>query len=288
MRYDKYIYTCVGVGVDTCAVYITSMIPCNKVMTLMFSLMLMFQITVPLLTGTGTNKTAALKLETEVGNKTNPISSHKVNNVDSLQATVNGAENIYWVDYARLRGNLLGIYGNTLEFKVHFTAATGVPRVPRCVIVGHKNAKFIFELPKVNVSQTTTLKVTFREELLSTSAMGKNVTRGQFLLGLSDVQKVMLPAVFYDKTQLTSIGDIKYTIASQQASPFGIRSKAVEQCSCPAGYSGLSCEVSAIVCYAIFIQAHFFCQSPIIVFNRKIMPKKGHSLSAALGVNGLR
>lgn len=60
---------------------------------------------------------------------------------------------------------------------------------------------------------------------------------------LADVEAILLRATFTDEMESTHLKDLSLDDSVRQYTPNGIVQE-VEECRCPAGYDGLSCEVS--------------------------------------------
>lgn len=76
--------------------------------------------------------------------------------------------------------------------------------------------------------------------LQSSDYRGEYVTRSQFLAVLSNIESVMLRGSFHTD-QAESIL-IRASLEFSKANKNELRSNLVEQCTCPQGYTGLSCE----------------------------------------------
>lgn len=81
---------------------------------------------------------------------------------------------------------------------------------------------------------------TFTNKMHPNEYRGEHVTRSQFLSVLSNIECVMLRGTFHSD-QIESIL-IAATIKSSKNNENKIGSNLVEQCKCPIGYTGLSCE----------------------------------------------
>lgn len=91
---------------------------------------------------------------------------------------------------------------------------------------------------------------TFTNKMHPNEYRGEHVTRSQFLSVLSNIECVMLRGTFHSD-QVESIL-IAATIKSSKNNQNKIGSNLVEQCKCPIGYTGLSCES----CDFGYVRAH--------------------------------
>lgn len=69
---------------------------------------------------------------------------------------------------------------------------------------------------------------------------GNEVTRAQFLLALADVKTILVKATYSPGPQLAS--PVSASIEIAEADAYGPVASQVEQCKCPSGYMGTSCE----------------------------------------------
>ncbi|XP_052746482.1 basement membrane-specific heparan sulfate proteoglycan core protein isoform X2 [Bicyclus anynana] len=69
---------------------------------------------------------------------------------------------------------------------------------------------------------------------------GKPVTREHFLLALADVKTILIKATYSSETDIASIDSASIDTADERGD--GPMAQHVEQCSCPEGYIGTSCE----------------------------------------------
>lgn len=113
----------------------------------------------------------------------------------SLSASILPSAPLYW-DVPDLKGNQLVLYGNSLSFVVSANLSDPTKAIsevnPKAVLIGQPgNITLDFPLPLwVNVSQT--FMVTF--DSTKWIENGANVSRGRFILALSNIQSFFLPA----------------------------------------------------------------------------------------------
>ena len=71
------------------------------------------------------------------------------------------------------------------------------------------------------------------------------MTRERFLRVLSDIQHILIRATYNTKMQSATLRGLTMDTAVPQNTNRG-RADIVEYCTCPPGYSGLSCQVKYI------------------------------------------
>ena len=95
-------------------------------------------------------------------------------------------------------GDQLGLYGATLSFEVQYSPSlsTGSSRDNNVILIARDDVTFVLPVSRVEPDVTTLLEVTVSHEA-ARHVNGSDVTRSEFILGLSDVRRVLLPASFY-------------------------------------------------------------------------------------------
>ncbi|KAK7884903.1 hypothetical protein WMY93_028026 [Mugilogobius chulae] len=134
-------------------------------------------------------------------------------------------------------------YGGELRYTVRFE-----PRQRSLVIDGQPDVvlqgngifleHFSNTKPAPRVPQTVT--VTFRESAWR-RADGQPCTREHLLMALADVTVFMIRATYADNMAESSISDIRMDIAVPHTTG-NVRALEVEECACPQGYRGPSCQ----------------------------------------------
>ena len=71
-------------------------------------------------------------------------------------------------------------------------------------------------------------------------------TREHLLMALADLEYILIRATYHTDTQESDLRDVSLDIAVPQDTQQSIAYE-VEQCRCPQGYIGLSCEVGWLV-----------------------------------------
>ena len=89
--------------------------------------------------------------------------------------------------------------------------------------------------------QTITIELTERGGWLN-KASNAPASRDELMRALVNVEIFLIRAIYHPETSLTSLQSVTIDIAIPQQTAQG-RAVDVEQCRCPVGYMGLSCEV---------------------------------------------
>lgn len=175
------------------------------------------------------------------------IGNHEISDVEAY----------YWMAPDLYLGNQLEIYGSKLTYKIHWYVmrgdTSGKPTTgPNIIIIG-ANGLRIAHGDDLFEGTNATLNIKMIEHgwyhvpsevkdivtrLRRTEYKGDPVTRPQFMSVLTNVKSILIRAKFHIdqiecslESTIVQIGDQSNTFVSQ-----------VEKCSCPSGYTGLSCE----------------------------------------------
>ncbi|MGH0121395.1 UNVERIFIED_CONTAM: hypothetical protein FKN15_077797, partial [Acipenser sinensis] len=149
----------------------------------------------------------------------------------------------YWVLPERFRGDKVTSYGGELQYTVLYNPRPGSPTVqgkPDVTLQGNgiflEHFSDITPIPGV----PTTITVPFRESAWR-RADGQPSTREHLLMALADTSLFMIRATYADRMTKSSISNIHMDIAVPY--PTGQeRAAEVEDCACPPGYRGPSCQ----------------------------------------------
>uniref|UniRef100_A0A3Q2Z5D6 Heparan sulfate proteoglycan 2 n=1 Tax=Hippocampus comes TaxID=109280 RepID=A0A3Q2Z5D6_HIPCM len=148
----------------------------------------------------------------------------------------------YWVVPESFRGDKVTAYGGELRYTVHFESfqrSLVIAGQPDVVLQGNGISleHYSPSKPLPRVPQTVT--VTFRESAWR-RADGQPCTREHLLMALADVSALLIRATYADN-MAESISDIKMDIAVPHSTG-NQRALEVEECACPQGYRGPSCQ----------------------------------------------
>ncbi|XP_058122412.1 laminin subunit alpha-1 [Anopheles ziemanni] len=179
-------------------------------------------------------------------------------------------EAVYWKAPEGYLGNLLKSYGTRLTFKMIWITVrgdtSGKPTVgPSLVLVGRNGMKIAYGEESYDETGGATVDVPLKEDnwyhvprtvkdiitrLRRTEYHGDPVTRTQFMAVLTDVEAVLLRGT-YHTDQVESVLEVAELFTGSDSSNRSTQSL-IEQCECPAGYRGLSCEECAFGYVRIF------------------------------------
>ncbi|XP_041363873.1 laminin subunit alpha-2-like [Gigantopelta aegis] len=154
-----------------------------------------------------------------------------------LEAALDGQTEVFWRMPSELQGNLLGIYGSKIEADVTYSAGTPISR--NAILIGRNNVRLVHRFaPLESANVTKPLVVSLTEADWVEEGTSANVTRGKFLLAISDTKMILMPARHASSPHKTSLSRLEYSLVGTN----GLPNPAVEACQCGPQYRGLSCE----------------------------------------------
>ncbi|GAB1602266.1 basement membrane-specific heparan sulfate proteoglycan core protein-like isoform X6, partial [Argonauta hians] len=148
----------------------------------------------------------------------------------------------YWNLPSRYLGNKLTSYGGYLRFTLSFLPGINTERTYHYDVEISGNdivLEYRFDKP-IPADRHVSYEVPIYEQYWRQSN-GVATTREYLLMALADINSIRIKATFTKNTNLASIRDVTLDVAERGST--GERAYAVEECSCPAGYRGLSCEL---------------------------------------------
>ncbi|XP_053339071.1 basement membrane-specific heparan sulfate proteoglycan core protein isoform X5 [Clarias gariepinus] len=149
----------------------------------------------------------------------------------------------YWVLPQSFQGDKVTAYGGELRYKVRYEPG------PRSLVIENKpdvvlqgNGIFLehYSLTKTLPRVPTTFAVTFRPSAWRRSD-GQPCTREHLLMALADISVFMIRATYADEMAESSLADIQMDIAVPHSTG-NEQALEVEECACPQGYRGPSCQ----------------------------------------------
>ncbi|CAL8073618.1 unnamed protein product [Orchesella dallaii] len=154
---------------------------------------------------------------------------------------------LFWSLPSCLKGDRVTSYGGTLSFS-RMCSGSGSPLGAdhEVILVGGSGATVFwttFEEQKCK-GEWSQIDVLLAEPAYWSSSKGGNYRRAgrsDIMEVLADLQLILIRASFTSNTQSTSIQNVSLSTVVPQSSPLGL-ALTVENCRCPTGYRGLSCE----------------------------------------------
>uniref|UniRef100_A0A8C0JBH2 Heparan sulfate proteoglycan 2 n=1 Tax=Chelonoidis abingdonii TaxID=106734 RepID=A0A8C0JBH2_CHEAB len=149
----------------------------------------------------------------------------------------------FWTLPSQFLGNKVDSYGGYLSFKVRYGLARGQSepvQKSNVVIVGN-GQKLIYRVQvPTQPSVVNQRQIHFTEENWQQET-GAPVSREMLLLALQNLESILVQTVYDNRMASVGLSDIAMDTTTVELTSQGV-AQGVEECRCPIGYSGLSCE----------------------------------------------
>ncbi|XP_042607365.1 basement membrane-specific heparan sulfate proteoglycan core protein-like isoform X18 [Cyprinus carpio] len=149
----------------------------------------------------------------------------------------------YWTLPRQFLGNKVDLYGGYLNFKVSYSLQRGgsEPKEKPDVVLSGNGQKFIYRRGNPTLPDTINKRqIRFTEENWQHSS-GRAVTRDDLMMTLANLESIHIRTIYDNRMASVGLSDISMDTTTKEFTQQG-NPRDVEQCRCPAGYSGLSCE----------------------------------------------
>ncbi|XP_075762396.1 basement membrane-specific heparan sulfate proteoglycan core protein isoform X5 [Pelodiscus sinensis] len=149
----------------------------------------------------------------------------------------------FWTLPSQFLGNKVDSYGGYLSFKVRYGLARGQAeplQKPGVVIVGNGQKLIYRAQVPTQPAVVNQRQVHFSEENWQHES-GAPVSRETLLLALQSLEAILVQTVYDNKMASVGLSDIAMDTTTTELTGQGV-ARGVEECRCPAGYAGLSCE----------------------------------------------
>uniref|UniRef100_A0A8B9ZI22 Laminin subunit alpha-2 n=1 Tax=Anas platyrhynchos TaxID=8839 RepID=A0A8B9ZI22_ANAPL len=163
-------------------------------------------------------------------------------------------ETFYWRLPEQFQGDQLMAYGGKLRYTVAFYALDGFGTSnfePQILMKGGRTSKLVIyvDIPSPENGVRSDKEVEMKEDSWKyfNSVSEKPVSRSDFMSVLSNIEYILIKAAYGQGLQQSRIANISMEIAVKFEEMHQGRSRAhlIEQCRCPAGYTGFSCQSCA-------------------------------------------
>ncbi|XP_075211994.1 terribly reduced optic lobes isoform X4 [Lycorma delicatula] len=151
----------------------------------------------------------------------------------------------YWVLPPRFLGDKISSYGGFLNYTLRYVPSPGGQisknNAPDVEIISANNLrlKYFYKGP-IEPNRPSTISVPIVESEWQRED-GQTAERENFLMALADLTAILIKATYTTNTQSAALISVSLDIADER-NTYQARTSEVEQCSCPVGYRGLSCE----------------------------------------------
>lgn len=174
------------------------------------------------------------------------IGVHTSNYEVSFSGSSNDQNVYYWKLPSRFVGNKITSYGGNLNYTIRYVPLAGgvMSRnsAPDVVIRSLNDIEILhYRREEVAPSGSQAYVVPILEGNWQRSD-GNIVNREHLLMTLADVSDIFIKATYTTITEEAALSHVSLDIATEQNTGSYQRAVEVEQCTCPPGYQGLSCE----------------------------------------------
>ncbi|XP_017274656.1 basement membrane-specific heparan sulfate proteoglycan core protein isoform X4 [Kryptolebias marmoratus] len=151
----------------------------------------------------------------------------------------------FWTLPRQFLGNKIDSYGGSLKYKVRYTLARGLsePVVRSNVILVGNGRRLLYRRENFNTPHNVASQkqIRFTEDNWQHSN-GQPVSREELMMTLANVDSISIRTIYDNHMVSVGLSDIVMDTTIAEFSTLG-HAKDVEECSCPPGYAGLSCEM---------------------------------------------
>ncbi|XP_069893790.1 basement membrane-specific heparan sulfate proteoglycan core protein isoform X4 [Dipodomys merriami] len=147
----------------------------------------------------------------------------------------------YWQLPRAFLGNKVAAYGGKLRYTLSYSAGPqGSPVSDPDIQITGNNIMLVASQPAPQGPERRSYEIIFREEFWHRPD-GQPATREHLLMALADLDELLIRATFSSVPRTASISSVSLEVARPGPS-HGPRALEVEECRCPPGYIGLSCQ----------------------------------------------
>ncbi|XP_078111881.1 basement membrane-specific heparan sulfate proteoglycan core protein isoform X2 [Sander vitreus] len=150
----------------------------------------------------------------------------------------------FWTLPRQFLGNKIDSYGGSLKFKVRYTLARGLSEPvekPDVMLVGN-GRRLVYRRGNPTPARVVNQKeIKFTEDRWQHSN-GRSVSREELMMTLANLDSISIRTIYDNHMVSVGLSDIVMETTTVEFSTLG-HAKDVEECRCPPGYSGLSCEM---------------------------------------------
>ncbi|XP_051895600.1 basement membrane-specific heparan sulfate proteoglycan core protein isoform X2 [Pristis pectinata] len=151
-------------------------------------------------------------------------------------------ESYYWQLPEAFQGDKVTSYGGLLRYTLSYDSGFRGSTVPDAdvQIIGNDITLVTYHTHQLQPRETRTFEVTFKEQFWKRPD-GQPATREHLLMVLADLDEVLIRATYSTDMISSSLSDVSMEIAVPHYTNLA-QALEVEECLCPMGYHGLSCQ----------------------------------------------
>ncbi|XP_077403679.1 basement membrane-specific heparan sulfate proteoglycan core protein isoform X10 [Vanacampus margaritifer] len=152
----------------------------------------------------------------------------------------------FWTLPGQFLGNKIDSYGGSLKYKVRFILARGLSEPvekPDVILVGNGRRLIYRRGSAIPAGVVNQREIKFTEDNWQHSS-GQQVSREELLMTMANLDSISIRTIYDNHMVSVALSDIVMDTTTVEFSTRG-HAKDVEECRCPPGYAGLSCEMCA-------------------------------------------
>ncbi|CAD6196919.1 unnamed protein product [Caenorhabditis auriculariae] len=148
-------------------------------------------------------------------------------------------QTLYWKLPEKFLGNKVTAYGGTLKYTFRFSGNGRSNQDPHIILRGNDITLQYTHRETVHPDRENIIELSIFEDKWQ-RVDGQQATREHLLMALADLDTLLIKATYVDDGSQSSL----ISASLEYAEPYGggLTAAEVEQCICPAGYIGTSCE----------------------------------------------
>ncbi|XP_043919164.1 basement membrane-specific heparan sulfate proteoglycan core protein isoform X3 [Protopterus annectens] len=152
-----------------------------------------------------------------------------------------GQEPYYWRLPEDYQGDKVGAYGGHLRYTLSYTAGQRGSHIADAdVQITGNDITLVANHRELRPRERRTFEILFKEQYWKRPD-GHPATREHLMMALADLEEILIRASYSTDMTSSSISDVSMETAIPNFTNFPL-ALAVEQCRCPPGYRGLSCQ----------------------------------------------
>lgn len=169
-----------------------------------------------------------------------------INNEAIFRNSSGDQDVFFWRLPSRFAGNKITSYGGNLNYSIRYVPTPGGSmsrnNAPDVVIRSENDITILhYRRDEVAPSSLQSYEVPILEEYWQRSD-GNAVTRQYLLMALADVSDIFIKATYTTTTDEAALSHVTLDTTSRHYTGNNAKAIEVEQCSCPQGHQGTSCE----------------------------------------------
>ncbi|KAK0394822.1 hypothetical protein QR680_000951 [Steinernema hermaphroditum] len=172
-----------------------------------------------------------------VSPRSQPVVTYGSINFDRFDETP--GTTLYWSLPAKFLGNKVTSYGGYLKYTFRYSGAGQLTTDPDVILRGNDITFQYTHRQPFYADRDNTVEIKIVEDSFHRTN-DQAATREHMIMALADLDEILIKATYLDDCSQSSLVSVSLDYATPHAG--GLTAHEVEQCRCPPGYQGTSCE----------------------------------------------